>query len=169
MEEPEMTHEEMDEMMDDQEDGEIDRQEASGEISEELQEMYGGEGGLGTASIPASANQHEFLKEAAFNDKEPLRTTFLTESELGRPLFNVRFLSDMEDVVKSYIDVVALKIFGTIDANAIAGYFREKRVNVTESGMSNKGFAMNLNVTRRMDATRKRVREMPPEMKGGKK
>lgn len=156
---PEMMEALEEEQEDTGEDGEYDRL----QLSQELQEAYG------APEPDEKINQHAFIDKAAFKSKDTIRTTFLTESELGRPLFNVRFLSDMEDVVKSYIDEMAERIFGTKDANAIAFYFLEKRRNVTESGMSNKGFAMNLNVTRRMDTTRKRVKELPPQMKGGGK
>jgi len=112
-------------------------------------------------------NSHSFLHKAAFGSGNTVRTTFLSESELGRPLFNIRFLSDMEDIAKHYVDPLLKKYGMKTKQNLIALYFWNKRENVTESGMSNKGFAMNLNVTRKVDATRKRVRPNFEGMKGG--
>ncbi|KKN59071.1 hypothetical protein LCGC14_0546260, partial [marine sediment metagenome] len=43
-------------------------------------------------------------------------------------------------------------------------------LNITDSGMSKEGFAMNLNVTKKMDMLRKKVRVNNIEnLKGGKK
>ena len=53
--------------------------------------------------------------------------------------------------------------------NGIAHYFGEKTENITASGLSNKGFAMNINVTRKMDATRKRTRDSIDNLQGGQK
>jgi len=51
-----------------------------------------------------------------------------------------------------------------------ADYFRQKILNITDSGMSKDGFAMNLNVTKKMDTIRKRVREnLIQNLQGGKK
>jgi len=51
-------------------------------------------------------NQHVFLSQSIQSD-EPEKVTFLSESELGRPLFNLRFLLDIEDICKYYLDDLA--------------------------------------------------------------
>lgn len=117
-------------------------------------------------------NAHNFLNKAAFQAQDTVRTTWLSESELGRPLFNIRFLLDMEDISKYYLDAIIDKLYKEkkIDTkidNKIANYFREKIRNITDSGMSNKGFAMNLNVTRKMEARRERIKNLEPIV-GGK-
>ena len=110
-------------------------------------------------------NAHSFLHKAVFDQQETLKTTFLTEGELGRPDFSTRFLLSIKTVAEDLIDPLA-KELGL--ENGIAHYFGEKVENITSSGLSNKGFSMNINVTRKMDATRKKVREIEPLMKGGK-
>ena len=110
-------------------------------------------------------NQHTFLSNA-IKAKDTVRTTFLSDQELGRPLFSVRFLLDMEDIARYYIDPIAKDL--DID-NGIAIYFWEKIQNITSSGMSNQGFAPLLSVTKRMDITRKKMKGNIDNLKGGKK
>ncbi len=117
--------------------------------------------------IEDTQNAHSFLHKATFGDEEnTIRTTFLHEGELGKGLFTVRFIMDMVDVSKFYLDPVCkeLKI-----NNRISEYLQAKIINVTTSGMSNKGFAMNLNVTRKMDSTRQRATGNIENLKGGNK
>ena len=152
-EDPPMTPEDLEEQQ-------LDSEEDRLLLQNQLQEGYG------SPSPVDLQNQHTFLHKAAFANPDTLRTTFLTEYELGRPLFSIRFLLDLEDISKHYLDDVAKELKVN---NLIAIYFGEKRMNVTDSGMSNKGFSMNLNVTRRMDTTRKRLRQIPKEITGGKK
>ena len=73
----------------------------------------------------------------------------------------------MEDIAKHYLDPLSKKYPGheendskqLINNNKISNYFFMKALNMSDSGMSNQGFAMNLNVTRKMDTIRKRVSE----------
>lgn len=134
------------------------------ELTKEEMEAYG-------APEPEERqNQHTLLHKAAFGTTENLKTTWLSESELGRPLFNVRFMLKMNLVSHYYLDPVLKKL--NIDPekyNAIANYFKDDVQNVSASGMSNKGFLMNLNVTRKVDAVRKRVKETATDQKGGVK
>ncbi len=109
-------------------------------------------------------NQHTFISKS-LSFEEPEKVTFMTEFELGRPLFSLRFLLDIEDICKYYLDEIAK---GYKIDNKISTYFREKINNYCASGMSNKGFLQNLNVTKKMDTTRQRVKAFP-EMKGGRK
>jgi len=128
------------------EDSELDRM----ELSQEVQEAYG-------APEPEEVqNQASFLHKAAFYSPDTIRTTFLHESELGRPLFSVRFIMDLEILSAHYLDAICEKYNME---NKIKEYFHQKREVTTSSGMSNKGFSMNLNVTRKIDATRKRMSE----------
>ncbi len=80
-----------------------------------------------------------------------MRTTFLTESELGRPLFSVRFLTDLYSNAKHY------------NLDRIMDYYWRKIQNITASGLSNKGFGLNIAVTHKRDTTRRRVREVQDE------
>ena len=124
---------------------------------QEFQEAYG-------APEPEERhNQHTFLANSlSFN--EPEKVTFLEQSELGTPLFNMRFLLDIEDIAKYYIDDLANELE---QHNKIAEYFRQKIKNVSDSGMSKNGFVQNLNVTKKMEATRQRIRSQQ-NLKGGK-
>ena len=118
---------------------------------------------LGAPEAEQRFNQHVFLSQSIQSD-EPEKVTFLSESELGRPLFNLRFLLDIEDICKYYLDDLA-KEYKT--DNKISQYFREKINNISSSGMSNKGFLQNLNASKKIDVTRSRIRNLEP-LKGGK-
>jgi hypothetical protein len=104
---------------------------------------------------------HSFLHKAAFQSMDTVRTTFLQQEELGKPLFSVRFLMDMEDISNYYVNPI-LKKYELVnkETNRISDYFWNKVQNITASGMSNKGFSMNLNVTRKMDSTRNRIKNI---------
>lgn len=111
-------------------------------------------------------NPSTFLHKAAFSkDIDVVRSTFLHPEELGKPLFTTRFMMKMEDISKYYLDDIC-KNLGV--PNKIAQYFRADIINTAESGMSNKGFIANLNVTRRTDATKRRARIPIQNSKGGK-
>jgi len=110
-----------------------------------------------------SQNSSSFIHKAAFDSQDTVKTTFLSESELGRPLFNVRFILDMEDISIYHLEEFTKRL--QVE-NRIASYFREKLRNITDSGMSNRGFSMNLNVTRKMDTTRRRENNVD-NLKGG--
>jgi len=159
MQTPEEFEQEMESDMTDLEIDQLESQQNEQMLNQqEFQEAYG------VPEPDPQFNQHVFLaKSLEFDESE--KVTFMSESELGRPLFNLRFLLDIEDIAKYYLDKMA-KEFGC--ENKIAIYFREKINNICASGMSNKGFVQNLNVTRRMDTTRKRIKNLP-DVKGGKK
>ena len=160
MDEPEITPEEIEEYQEEQkaegEESDEDRMAAQQEFAE----------AYGSPEPEEKHNQHTFLSNAV-KAKDTTRTTFLSEQEIGKPLFSVRFLLDMEDVSHHYLDGFANEYNGE---NRIATYFFNKVQNITDSGMSNKGFAMNLNVTRKMDTTRTRVKgNIENLQKGGKR
>ena len=160
MEEQEITPEEIEEYQEEQkvegEESDEDRLAAQQEFAE----------AYGSPEPEEKHNQHTFLSKAV-SAKDTVRTTFLSDQELGRPLFSVRFLLDMEDVSRHYLDIFAESCEGH---NRIANYFLNKVQNITDSGMSNKGFTMNLNVTRKMDTTRTRVKgNIENLQKGGKR
>lgn len=161
-EEPrEITDEELEEMQEFQEDASEEAQEDQLLNSQEFQEAYG------SPEPEEKQNQHSFLHKSAFDSSDTTRVTNLNEFELGRPMFSVRFLLDMEDISKHYLDDMAKdnKIM-----NNIANYFRQKILNITDSGMSRDGFTALLNVTKKMDTTRKKVRISNIEnLQGGKK
>ncbi len=161
--EPEMTPEMMEELEEMQSDQAEDSAEDQQLMNEEMLNAYG------APEMKELQNQHTFLHKATFGSEDTVRTTFLHEHELGRPTFTVRFLLDMIGVSHYYLDPIIKELDGEPNIhNGIAIYFKDKTQNITASGMSNKGFSMNLNVTRKMDATRKRFKENTSDnMKGG--
>ncbi len=154
------------EIMNEVEDQQMDHTEDSFDENQLLNQEYQGE--YPVPEPEERINAAAFLNKAAFHSKDTVRTTFLHEGELGRPLFTVRFLMDMEDISNYYIDPLLKKYKEKLDEdtfNKISNYFWNKLQNITDSGMSNKGFISNLSVTRKMDATRTRTRE-PPQIQG---
>jgi len=127
--------------------------------NQELMEAYG------APEPEEKMNAHTFLHKAAFGDADTVRTTWLSESELGRPLFSVRFMLKMEDVAKYYLDDFCkqLKVM-----NKISNYFNADVKNTTDSGMSNKGFVSRLNVSRFMETSKKRMKVPIEKVKGDK-
>ncbi len=160
MDEPQLTPEELKEYQEMQEDAADETQEDQFLNSQENAEAYG------SPEPEEKHNQHTFLSKAV-DSKDTVRTTYLDEWEVGRPLFSVRFLLDMEDISKFYLDELAED---NDIKNNISNYFRQKILNITDSGMSKEGFTMNLNVTKKMDVMRKKVRVNNIEnLKGGKR
>ena len=160
-----LTEEELEELQEMQEDIAQDTADDQREDTLEWQEAYG------SPEPEEKHNQHTFLSNAV-KAEDTTRVTYLDEWELGRPMFSVRFLLDMEDISKFYLDemVKELSSKGEEINNNIANYFHQKILNITDSGMSKEGFAMNLNVTRKIDMLRKKVRINNIEnLKGGKK
>lgn len=147
----------LEEMHDLEEDNQSDQQQNDFIERQAWQDSYG------VPEQEQQFNQHAFLANSLMFES-PEKVTFMSESELGRPLFNLRFLLDIEDICKYYLDNLS-KELGT--ENQIAEYFRAKIVNVCSSGMSHKGFVQNLNASKKIDVTRKRTRELEP-LKGGK-
>ena len=138
----EISLDELEEAEDEMDDDDEDAKEEAFEKNLELQEDY---------SAPEMEEKHNanLIINKALERPDTVRTTFLTESELGRPIFSVRFMSDLHD------DALRLGL------DRIANYYYEKIQNVTSSGMSYKGFMMNLNVTQNKDQVRRRMREVP--------
>jgi len=129
--------------------------------------------GYGPPEPEEKQNAHTFLHKAVFNEPKTLKTTWLSESELGRPDFSVRFLLSIKTVAEDLINPICIELNENNEdpeldkmKNGIAEYFSEKTENITASGLSNKGFSMNINVTRKMDAKRERVKNLEP-VKGG--
>ncbi len=159
-EEPPLTEEEMLEYQEMQEDAAEDAQEEQLINTQEFQDAYG------SPELEERHNQHTFLSNSV-KMQDTLRVTNLNEFELGKPMFNVRFLLDMEDIAKFYLDEMAEKLKIT---NKVAEYFRDKISNITDSGMSKDGFTANLNVTKKVDTVRKKVRvNLIDNLQGGKK
>ncbi len=160
-----LTEEELEELKEMQEDASEETADDQREDVAEWQEAYG------SPEPEEKHNQHTFLSNAV-KSLDTVRTTYLDEWELGRPMFSVRFLLDMEDISKFYLDEMAKELSNEDKKviNNIANYFRQKILNITDSGMSKGGFTMNLNVTKKMDMLRKKVRINNIEnLKGGKK
>ena len=159
MEEQQVTPEMLEELEEHQEDETADAQEESALNNQEFQEAYG------SPEPEPVFNQHAFIS-GTLNFDSPEKVTYLSESELGRPLFNMRFLLDVEDIVKHYLD----DLFKRHNVeNKVSKYFRRKINNFADSGMSNQGFIQNMNVTKKMDMTRKRIKNLGNvnNLKGG--
>lgn len=155
--------EELMELKEEMEDEKEEEMENTYDFQQELQDGYG------APEPEQKLNSHSFLHKAAFESNDTVRTTFLQEGELGRPLFTIRTMLDLEDIAVHYINPLLSALSLDKSHNIIASYFKTKVQNVTDSGMSNKGFAMNLNVTQKKDVTRKKTREGAIQnLKGGK-
>ena len=164
------TQEEIEEMKEMQEEQAEDAAEDNFEMNEEMKEAYG-------APEPEEVrNPSTFLHSAAFGNQDTLRTTFLAREELGMPDFTVRFLQSLKTIAHELLDSIADEINkdkdpkrDTLVQNGIAIYFGDKIENVTRSGMSNEGFAMNLNVTKKIESHRRRGRDPIENLQGGKR
>lgn len=156
--EPPITPEEIEAYNEEQEQDAIDAEQDKALFNAEMQDAYG------SPEADEKHNAHTFLDKAAFQSTDTIRTTFLTQDELGRPLFSMRFILDMEDVAKHYLDDLAKK--AKID-NRIAAYFKNKAFNMADSGMSREGFSMSLNVMKKIDTTRRRDVNNIQNLQGG--
>jgi hypothetical protein len=145
------------EMIDEYEEAEAEK--AAEADEDRMQRAQEFQEGYGYPTPDEKHNQHTFLNKAAFDSTNTVRTTFLDKEEIGKPLFSVRFLLDMEDVANHYINPIAdhLSKNDKKAENRISQYFFMKVLNITDSGMSKEGFAMNLNVTKKMDTTRRKL------------
>lgn len=150
MDQEQLNQEIMEEMKELQAEQGMDSQQDSMIDQQSFQEAYG------YPEAEEKQNQHSFLHKATFDSPDNIKTTFLQEGELGRPLFNVRFLLDIHDICLHYIDPLCDEAGLGKENNKIAKYFWEKIQNIAASGMSNKGFAMNLNAMRKIEVARKR-------------
>ncbi len=121
--------------------------------------------GYGLQERESSFNQHTFLANSLSQDM-PEKVTFLEKGELGVPAFTIRFMQDMEDIAKFYLDPIIEKYCEPGTINKCSDYFRQKIINVCHSGMSNNGFIQGLNVTKRMDMQRSRKNNIQ-NLKGG--
>ena len=105
-----------------------DEAENRAEINEEIAEGYG-----------YPTEQEKLNQWKIFNDAikavDTTRTTYLTKGELGRPLFSVRFYLQCYNRAKAF------------NAPLIMDYFRKKARVITDSGMSNEGFILKMNVS----------------------
>lgn len=146
-EEPEITQEMIEEFEEAEAEKIAEADEDRMQRTQDIQEAYG------YPTPDEKHNQHTFLSNAV-GAENTTRVTYLDKEELGRPLFSVRFLLDMEDVANHYLNPIAVHLKGD---NRISDYFFKKVLNITDSGMSKEGFAMNLNVTKKMDTTRKKL------------
>ena len=158
MNEQEMNDIVLEELEDIEADKSAESQEESMMNQQDWQEAYG------SPQSEEVINPARFLHRAAFESEDTLRTTHLNEYELGRPLFSVRFLLDLEDVCKHYIDPLCIALgLKPEEHNKVSKYFKEKIKNVSDSGMSKEGFIAQLNVTKKIESTRSRIKNLDPE------
>ena len=121
--------------------------------------------GYGPPDPEERHNAHTILSKA-ISAQDTLRTTDLDKDELGKPIFNVRFLLDMEDIADFYLAELCEE---HKMINKIAEYFRQKIVNITDSGMSKEGFTMKLNTTRNVNVERTKRKVSIDNLKQGKR
>lgn len=152
------TPELLDEMENLQEDQLQDQQDAQFDAQQEA--------GYGYPEAEEKFNQHTFIDKSVFNSPDIEKVSYLKQEELGRPLFNVRFLLDMEDIAKHYLDPL-IKKHNLQMSNRIADYFRHKINNICSSGLSNQGFIQTINVSKKLDIARTRSRGTPENLKVG--
>ncbi len=123
--------------------------------------------GYGTPEPEEHHNQHTFISKS-LGVENPEKVTFLQQGELGIPAFTIRFMQDMEDIAKYYLDPIIKKFGEEGSINRCSDYFRQKIINVSDSGMSNQGFLQQMNITKRMDMQRTRKNSID-NLKGGKR
>lgn len=147
-----------------------DETEDAAEDNADLQQAIIEEYGSPDPDVEKSAQA--YLHRSSFEAVDTLRTTFLHQGELGKPLFTVRFLLDMEDIANFYIDPLVKELNDQMRkakqeeddedeeeiSNKISNYFWEKIQNITSSGMSNEGFGPNLSITKKIDMSRKKFK-----------
>lgn len=137
--------------LDNPEDSYEEMQENNMDMNEDFVEGYG------YPTPEARHNKHTFIHKAAFETSDTLKTTFLDKNEIGMPLLSIRFMLDLQ------------KYAHHLDLPKLEEYWKEKIRSVTDSGMSNQGFAMNLNVTDKRDVSRKKLSGNINNLKQGKK
>lgn len=101
--------------------------------------------GYGYPQPEEKYNQFKIFSEA-IKRKDTTRTTFLTKGELGRPLFSVRFYLHCYNLAKSF------------NSPSVMEYFGKKAGVITDSGMSNEGFILKLNVSSNRTVRRTHVK-----------
>ncbi len=144
-----VTNEDIEEFEEEQaEEKKEEDQELMEELREEDAEAYG---------VPEPEQKYErfkFLTEAREMD-DTIRTSYLTKSELGFPLFSVRFWLNLELLA-------ALKKY-----DILRKYLNDKALVTTHTGLSREGFLMNTAITRRKEGIKSKIK--PQEVvKSGK-
>lgn len=133
-----------------------------------LMDQYQFNEAYGAPEPEEKVNQHAFINKTVFDNKTTLRASYLKQEELGRADFAVRFLMNLHLIAKQMIDPVCEEFGLKKDENMVANYFKDKVEIITSSGLSNEGFIQNLNATKKIEATRKRVRDISGLKQGDK-
>ena len=102
---------------------------------------------------PEKYNQHTFIHNSVFNSDSPIRTTYLSESEKGRALFNAIFIKDIINICDYQLKGIAEEL-GV--ENNIKIYFEQKLDSQLQLGMSHEGFLQNLNASKLIKTQRTR-------------
>jgi len=131
--------EEIDELEDDIDDEKEEQveeqQELMKDLSEEDIEDYG------SIEPDKTYDLMKFLTEVRDQD-DTTRTSYLTKTELGIPLFSVRFWEN-------------LKILAIMRKRLLlAKFIQSKILSTTSTGLSREGFLMNTTITRKKEKTR---------------
>jgi len=114
-----------------------EQQELMKDLSEEDIEDYG------AVEPEKNFELMKFLTEVRDAD-DTTRTTYLTKSELGTPLFSVRFWENLK--------ILAIMRKRTI----LAKFIQSKIFSTTSTGLSREGFLMNTTITKKKEKTRLR-------------
>ena len=127
-----------DEIDDDKEEAVEEQQELMKDLSEEDIEAYG------SIESDKEYGLMKFLTEVR-DIEDTTRTSYLTKSELGNPLFSVRFWEN-------------LKILAIMRKRPIlAAFIQQKVLSTTTTGLSREGFLMNTTITRKKEKSRSKV------------
>jgi hypothetical protein len=110
------------------------------EMKEEDAEAYG------VPEEDEKFDRMKFLTEVRDRD-DTIRTTYLTKTELGTPLFPVRFWLNLELLAK-------LKKYDIVE-----DFLYKKALVTTHSGLSREGFLVNTTVTRRKEMTKHKPKQ----------
>lgn len=128
------------------EDSLVDEQEAEDRLEEELETQRELQEDLseedareyGAPEPEQIFERFKFLTEVRDRD-DTIRTGFVNEEELGRPLFPVRFWNNLKAIAKMH------------NYDIVSKYCRDKALNITSSSLSRDGFLLNTSVTKRKE------------------
>jgi len=143
-----ITNEDLEEMEEEQaEEKKESEQELMEDLREEDAESYG---------VPEQARTFErfkFLTEVR-DLPDTIRTSYLTKSELGFPLFSVRFWLN-------------LKLLADLkEYNYLGDYLHNKALVTTHTGLSREGFLLNTAITKRKESKKHKLKPQEDDKSG---
>ena len=124
-----------DDVEDEKEEAAEEQQELMKDLAEEDIEAYG------SVEPDKEYGLMKFLTEVRDID-DTTRTSYLTKTELGIPLFSVRFWENLK-----IIAIMRKRLL-------LAAFIQKKVLSTTTTGLSREGFLMNTTITKRKERTR---------------